>query len=154
MKTERYLSQKDAAILSRLAEHLLRTGGGNMHFAEQLIAILETSILLPANAPRSDCVALHSIVACRDVESNEDMSISIVCPHEANDGLARVSILTPLAMSLVGRIVGSFVEVNLPFLPTMFVEIVGIENSTPERPAETTIAAVHDLFLDGGKNAG
>jgi len=128
MKTERYLSQTDAAILGRLAEHLLRTGGVNIPFAEQLIAIIETSILLPANAPREDCVALYSTVVCRDLESDRQMSLFIVCPHDVHDGLARVSVLAPLALALVGRMVGSLVEVKLPFLQTMFIEIVGTES--------------------------
>lgn len=131
MKSERYLSQTDAAILSRLAEHLLRTGGPGTQHAKQLISIIETAILLPANATRDDYVALYSTVACRDVESNRHMSICIVCPREVHEGLARVSILSPLALSLVGRIDGSFVDVTLPFLQPMFVEIVGIEHATP-----------------------
>lgn len=147
MRTERYLSQKDVAILGRLAEHLLRSGGVNMQFAEQLIEIIETSILLPANAPRNDCVALYSTVTCRAVESNQHMSICVVCPQHAHAGLARVSILAPLALSLLGRTVGSLVEVNPPFLRTMFVEIVGIEPATPARqepdagPGETSALA-------------
>jgi regulator of nucleoside diphosphate kinase len=136
MKSERYLSQQDATILSHLAQHLLRTGGPCAQHAEQLIAIIETSILLPVNATRNDYVALYSTVACRDVESNQHISICIVCPREVHDGLERVSILAPLALSLVGRIVGSFVDVTLPFVRPMYVEITGIEHSAPmRRPA-------------------
>lgn len=50
MKIERYLSQEDAATLSRLAEHLLRMGEVNFNFAEQLIELIVDAVRTPQRA--------------------------------------------------------------------------------------------------------
>ncbi len=127
MKTDRFLSQEDAATLSRLAEHLLRRRDVNMNFAERLIDLISTSILLPENVRRDDCVALYSKVTYREIGSERRQAIIIVCPNDAQEALARVSILAPLAMSLLGRPAGSIVEVALPFDQVKYVEIVDVQ---------------------------
>lgn len=53
-------------------------------------------------------------------------SIILVCPQDANETLARVSILSPSAMSLLGRVIGSIVEIPAPFNQVQFVEIVDV----------------------------
>ncbi|OWW21437.1 GreA/GreB family elongation factor [Noviherbaspirillum denitrificans] len=137
MKIERYLSQEDAAILSRLAEHMLRMRDVRINFAEQLIELIGTAILLPENVRRDDCVALNSEVVYRDIEMGRVGTVVIVCPQEANDTLARVSILAPLAMALLGRPVGCIAEVRLPFDKLRHVEIVAV---TPPGLAAERIA--------------
>lgn len=126
MKIERFLSQDDATTLSQLAEHLLRLRDVKLNFAEPLIEIIETSILLPENVRRDDCVALHSQVTYRDVGSDRSETVVIVCPQDASESLAHISILAPLAMALLGRPVGSSVEVVLPFNRIKLVEIVDV----------------------------
>lgn len=146
MKTERILSQEDAAILSRLAEHLLRLREVKENFAESLIDLIGTSILLPENVRRNDCVALYSTVTYRDVGSSLHESTTIVCPQNAHGVLAQVSILSPLAMALLGRIVGSIVEVALPLKQARFVEIIDVQHTgrgkqVLDRDIHGTIAA-------------
>jgi regulator of nucleoside diphosphate kinase len=135
MKIERFLSQEDAANLSRLAEHLLRVRDVKINFAEKLIDLIATSILLPENAQRKDCVSLHSKVTYRAVGTNDSRSIFIIYPHDANEALARVSILAPLPMSLLGRLTGSIVDVALPFNQVRFIEIMDVQIA-PFRAAE------------------
>lgn len=127
MQTERFLSQEDAVTLSRLAENLLRVRDVKFNFAEKLIELLSASILLPENAQRIDCVKLQSKVTYRVIGSDQCHSILIVCPNDANDLLAQVSILTPLALALIGRPVGSIVEIPMPFGQVRFVEITDVQ---------------------------
>lgn len=128
MKIERYLTQDDAAKLSRLAEQLLRVREVRFNAAESLIELISTSILLPENVQRPDCVSLYSRVKYRHVDSDDVRSIEIVCPHDASDTLARVSILAPLAMALIGRPKNSIVEVHLPFNKVQFIEILDVHD--------------------------
>ena len=58
MKNERYLTQNDAATLSRIAEHLLRMGEVEINAGEQLIDIIATSIILPVDVQRKGYVTL------------------------------------------------------------------------------------------------
>ncbi|HYD59835.1 MAG TPA: GreA/GreB family elongation factor [Noviherbaspirillum sp.] len=138
MKNERFLSQEDAATLSRLAEHLLRLRDVNMNSAERLIDLIGTAILLPENVRRDDCVALYSTVTYREIGAEQRQSVVIVCPQDTQEALARVSILAPLAMSLLGRPAGSIVEVALPFDQVKFVEIVDV------LPADRQAQEPHD----------
>jgi len=131
MKIERYLSQQDAATLSRLAEHMLRMRDVRINFAEQLIDLIGTSTLLPEDVRRDDFVALHSEVVYRDIEMGRVGTIVIVCPEEADDARARVSILAPLALAMLGRPVGGIAEVHLPFDKLRHVEIVAVAHPRP-----------------------
>lgn len=126
MKTERFITQSDATTLSTLAEHLLRMRDVNLNFAETLLDLLATAILLPENVNRPDCVALYSKVTYRLTDTNDRSSIVIVSPQEANASLARVSILAPLAMALLGHPVGATVEAVLPGGKVQFLEVTDV----------------------------
>ncbi|WP_334190750.1 GreA/GreB family elongation factor [Noviherbaspirillum sp.] len=127
MKIERFLSQEDAATLSRIAENLLRVRDVDYNCAEKLIDLIATSVLQPKDCPRSDFVTLNSEVTYRAVGTRTMESIVLVCPHDANETLARVSILAPLAMALIGRVIGSIVEISVPINQIRFVEIVDFQ---------------------------
>ncbi|WP_420475477.1 GreA/GreB family elongation factor [Noviherbaspirillum sp. ST9] len=141
MKNERFLSQEDATILCRLAEHLLRMRDVTFNIAEQLIELIGSSILLPENAERSDYVALYSEVTFREVGSMRLETIFLVCPQDTQDALARVSILSPIALALLGRPLGSITAVTLPFFKVRYVEVVGIRHSNEDRHARTIAGA-------------
>ena len=132
MTTERYLTQHDATMLSKLAEQLLRTRDVDFNQAEKLIDLIAASILLPENTPRKDCVSLYSRVRYRHVGSKDEQSIVIVCPHDVNETLVRVSILAPLAMALIGRPEGTIVEVELPFNRAQSIEILEVQDLSSE----------------------
>lgn len=129
MKTERFLSQNDATTLSRLAENMLRMREINFNHAERVIELITTSVLLPETDQRNDFVRLHSGVVYRAVGTVDLHSIVIACPRDANESnhaLSTVSLLTPLAMALIGRVVGSIVAVELPFGQIQYVEVVAV----------------------------
>ncbi|WP_151447639.1 GreA/GreB family elongation factor [Lacisediminimonas profundi] len=126
MKIERLLSQRDASILSRLAENMLRLRDVKFNHAERLIELITSSILLPENSCREDYVSLYSTVEYRTIGAAESHSIVIVCPQDASDTLAKVSLLSPMAMALLGRIAGSVVAVTHSFNKIEYVEIVGV----------------------------
>jgi regulator of nucleoside diphosphate kinase len=148
MRNERYLTQHDAASLSRLAEQLLRTREFSFNAAEKLIELISTSILLPQGADDSDYVTLNSRVDYRTIGSREVRSLTIVCPQNADAALAQVSILAPLALALIGRPRHSIVEVELPFRKLEFIEIVGINNTGHEADATAPVLTA-ELAVDG-----
>jgi len=142
MKIERFLSQHDASTLSRLAETLLRLRDVKFNHAERLIDLITTSILLPENDYRDDYVSLYSTVVYRAVGTSELKSIVIVCPQDASDTLANVSLLAPLAMALLGRTVGSIVAVTLPFNHMQYVEIVEVRSRQPDTCRRAALQSV------------
>lgn len=129
MKYERYLTQHDAAILGRLAERLLRERNLKFNPGEQLVDVISNAILLPEHVRKNDCVTLYSRVDYCSLGSEEEHAITIVAPEDANQGLALVSVLAPIGMALIGRKVGSIVELHLPFGQSDFVRILEVEES-------------------------
>jgi regulator of nucleoside diphosphate kinase len=125
MKIERYLTQHDAAVLSKLAEKLLNERQKS-DAGERLIEIISTAILLPENVRKSNCVSLYSDVTYQRTDGGDNHSIRIVCPQDANQTLARVSVMSPIALAIIGRQVGSLVEVELPFSQVLFVKILDV----------------------------
>lgn len=140
MKTERFLSQNDASTLSRLAEKMLRMRDVNFNHAERVIELITTSVLLPETSQRNDFVRLYSTVVYRAVGSTDLHSIVITCPHDANEALAAVSLLTPLATALIGRIVGSIVAVELPLYRIQYVEVIAVHEGRDLLHADTLSA--------------
>lgn len=128
MNFERYLTQQDAAILSRLAESLLRELDVKFNHGEQLVELLTSAILLPEHARREDCVSLYSEVLYQRLDTNELHTATIVCPYEAAPTLARFSALAPLSMALVGRRINSLVPVVLNDKESYTVRIVAVNN--------------------------
>jgi regulator of nucleoside diphosphate kinase len=130
MKFDRHLTQEDIASLGQLAEDLLRLREATFNAGEKLVEVLTTSNLLPRDTGNLDCVSLYLDVAYRLIGSDHVHSIVIVCPHDANEMLGRVSILAPLPMALIGRAKHSIVEVHLPSQEIQYVEIVEVRGAS------------------------
>ncbi|TFW01913.1 transcriptional regulator [Oxalobacteraceae bacterium OM1] len=136
MNIERYLSQRDAATLCRLAEQLLRLRDVHLNHAERLVEVISSAILLPEHAKRTDCVCLQAEVTYRYIGTREPSSMVLVSPQDANETLARVSILTPLALALIGRRIGHVVEIAAGAQRVQFAEIIAVQIVPP--PAQLT----------------
>jgi regulator of nucleoside diphosphate kinase len=124
----RYLTQQDAALLSRLAENLLRELDFKFNRGEQLVGILTSAILLPENVRRDDCVSLYSEVLYLRLDTNEYHTATIVCPYEASPALAHVSALAPLSLALIGQEINSMAEVELHGGHSYGVRVVAVTN--------------------------
>ncbi|MGV3743442.1 MAG: GreA/GreB family elongation factor [Burkholderiaceae bacterium] len=141
MHLERYLTQHDATILSRLAETLLRELDVKFNKGEQLLQILTSAILLPENVQKDDCVSLYSDVLYQRLDTKEQHSVTIVCPYEATPALARISALAPLALAMVGVQVSSVVAVELladQFYEVKVLDVKSIRRSPMEALAESS----------------
>ena len=120
MCTTPYLSQEDLAILSAFAR--VRGEG-----ARELASLIASSIPLPATQKQARRVALGATVRYRAVGASDTQAVVIACPHDANALLARVSILTPLALGLLGHAEGCTVGIALPHARTLPVDIVEVQ---------------------------
>jgi regulator of nucleoside diphosphate kinase len=114
MNNQRILKQTDAAILSRLAEQLLRLSEVEFNVGEELLDIISTAKILAAGAEKKDCVALYSTVTYTPADIDDSRTLTIVCPHEANPQLAHVSVLSPIGLALIGRKSLHIINVDLP----------------------------------------
>ncbi|RBA24298.1 GreA/GreB family elongation factor [Herminiimonas fonticola] len=128
MKNQRILKQNDAAILSRLAEQLLRLADVELNVGEELLDIVSTSKILAADTERKDCVALYSSVSYTPANVDDKRILTLVCPHEANPELAYVSVLSPIGMALIGRKTLHIIDVALPANRMEKIKILEVAN--------------------------
>ena len=129
MCTKRYLSQHDLAILTRFAH--ASDPGGAPGAARPLAELVESAILLPDPLPGQACpprhVSLGAAVRYRIDGAREPASIVIACPQDANAMLARVSVLAPLALGLLGHAEGCTVGIDLPHRRRVRVDILDVQ---------------------------
>ncbi len=129
MKNQRILKQNDAAILSRLAEQLLRLAEVELNVGEELLDMVSTSKILAADTERKDCVALYSSVTYTPANIDDRRTLTLVCPHEANPQLAHVSVLSPIGMALIGRKTLHIIDVALPSNRMEKIKILEVANA-------------------------
>lgn len=138
MCTTHYLSQRDLAVLHRFVrEHELDARGGNAA-GRRLAALLATALPLPEREDTRQRVTLGATVHYRPVGACDSSSLVIACPYDAHALLARVTILSPLALGLLGHAEGCTVAIELPHGRSLQVEIVGVESPVSPvcKPAE------------------
>lgn len=129
MKNQRILKQNDAAILSRLAEQLLRLSEVEFNVGEELLDMISTAKILAVGTERKDCVALYSTVTYSPANIADRRTLTIVCPHEANPQLAHVSVLSPIGLALIGRKSLHIVDVALPSKRMERIKILELSNA-------------------------
>ncbi len=88
-------------------------------FIEGRIAELESKlssvqIIDPATLPKDDRVVFATTVRLEDLESGQEVQYQIVGVDEADLKESKVSITSPIARALIGRIAGDVVEVKAP----------------------------------------
>lgn len=129
MKTKRTLSQSDARALSQFAEQLMRVREVRYNTADTLIELIATSNLLPESDMLSDYITLNSTVTCRLIGTGGYWTIPILGPGDTDDTLPGALIMTPQAIALLGRRIGSIVEVSIAFNTVQYVEIVEVKHA-------------------------
>lgn len=93
---ERLLTELDHQRLSRLArEH------------EPLQHLLDGAELLPSTQLPADVVSMNSELEVVDLASGQQRRLTLCYPAEARADAGRISVLSPVGLSLLGRPVGA-----------------------------------------------
>ncbi len=95
---ERKLTERDAARLRRLA------AGGN---APELLELLNDADVVPATDIGRDVVTMHARVIVFDAAIQRRRIVTLCYPHEADATRGRVSVLSPMGLSLIGLEAGA-----------------------------------------------
>jgi regulator of nucleoside diphosphate kinase len=109
----RDLTAKESLLLSRTAERLLRLADVELNLGEHVLTLLKQATLRQADCKRDDIASIDSTVRIQMVGCSEELEFTLVCPDDADPASRRVSILTPLGLSFLGRTVGAVVRVPL-----------------------------------------
>lgn len=123
MKNERILTYNDAATIARLSEHLLRLAATQTNLGEQLLELLAISTILPPGVHDPCHVALYAEIRYAELVSKQEHTLTIVQPQESDLGRGNISILTPVAIALMGCHIGAVVTAPLPFGRTQALKL-------------------------------
>ena len=114
-ETTLYITKTDRERLGNLIE-LVRDQNDrqNMAYVNRLEEELEFAETLPSKDIPPDVVTMRSQVRLQDLDTEEDLTYSIVFPMEANFEEGKISILAPLATALLGNRRGDTIEFQAP----------------------------------------
>jgi transcription elongation factor GreA len=90
-----------------------------------------------------DRVVFGLSVQIRDLDSDEEKTLSLVGKDEPNAEKGQISIESPIARALIGKTVGDVAKVNLPGGAREY-ELVGIFCSYQEEPLESEAGAADE----------
>jgi regulator of nucleoside diphosphate kinase len=129
---ELLVSASDAEVLARLVGERKTLAHLEAQAAGALAEVLEEARSVPHELLPADRVAMNSRVTYRVEATGESRSVALVHPVEAQPDRGRISILSPVGRSLLGRARGAKVLVVMPGGREEVVRITAVEDARRE----------------------
>jgi regulator of nucleoside diphosphate kinase len=131
---ERYeivVSARDAEALAAMLAAHRRANRYQPDASDELADLLMDARLVSPELLPGACVALGSTVAYEEQPSGKRRRITLVLPVEADPAKARVSVLSPIGLALIGRQRGALVDVTTPNGKPLSVRILDTAREAP-----------------------
>ncbi len=126
MNDVRFLTMEEATVLSHAAERWLRLGDVELNPGEQVLGLLTRAAVRPQDCKREDIAGINRTLMLQLPDCEEPKELTLVSPEEADASLNRVSVLTSLGLSFVGRVVGSIAQLQLAAGPSMTARLLAV----------------------------
>lgn len=133
---ERYeisVSARDAEALAAMLAAHRRANSFEAEASDELADLLSEAQLVPADRLGDGYVALHSAVTYEEEGSGKRRTVTLVLPQDAEPAEARISVLSPIGLALMGRPRGSVVKAAAPNGKGLIVRIVDTLRDPPNR---------------------
>jgi regulator of nucleoside diphosphate kinase len=108
------MTEEDHGRLSQLIEGARLRRFRDLAHVEQLDEELERARVVSADEIPPDVVTMNSQVALRDLDTGEEIVMTLVFPREANMEQRKVSVLAPLGTAVLGYRAGDVIEWEMP----------------------------------------
>jgi regulator of nucleoside diphosphate kinase len=109
-----FITEADFEKLTRLLEGGRRRHRRDLAHVEQLDTELDRAHVVPADEIPPDVVTMNSEVVLRDLDTGDEMVLTLVFPHEANVDQRKISVLAPLGTAVLGYRAGDIIEWEVP----------------------------------------
>jgi regulator of nucleoside diphosphate kinase len=119
-----FVTHRDLELLTRLLEDApsSRDAAARTALAEELgRAVVVESAQIPP-----DVVTMNSRVRFEDVDTGEQLEMTLVYPGNAGVEQSRISVLAPVGSALLGLTVGQSIRWPLPGGSTRHLRVVGV----------------------------
>lgn len=97
--------------------------------AEALDIELSLADIVPDNDIPADAVAMGSQVTFVDLDSNEEKTISLVYPNEADVTQMKISILSPVGSALIGLRIGGNIDWPVPQGKVRRLKVIAVQQA-------------------------
>jgi regulator of nucleoside diphosphate kinase len=121
---EIFVSATDAEALAAMLAAHRRANPFEADASDELADLLMEARLVPADRLPSDRVAVHSVVTYEEQPSGKRRTVTLVLPDDADPAKARISVLSPIGLALIGRERGAVIEVPTPNGKALTVRIL------------------------------
>jgi len=95
--------------------------------AEALDIELSRAELVEENKLPADAVSMGSVVTFTDLDSQEEKTISLVYPHEADVTTMKISILSPVGSALIGLRIGGNIDWPVPQGKVRRLKVIAVQ---------------------------
>lgn len=109
-----YVTEQDMMRLELIVDSALQRDDCQRENIKRLMEDLDRARIVDAeNVPR-DAVTMNSAVNVLDVDTGEEMTLTLVFPEAADLSRGRISVLAPVGSALLGYRAGNIVEWEVP----------------------------------------
>jgi regulator of nucleoside diphosphate kinase len=133
---ELLVSACDAGALALMLGERRRYHALEAAAADALADVLMEARLVPDEALPADRVAMNSRVTYEELPRGRRRSVTLAYPVDADAAEGRISVLSPIGLSLLGRAPGAVVEPPMPDGRRLRVRILGIEREAAAVPVK------------------
>ena len=138
------LSAADAETLLHLLADCQRQPEVSGHSIEALTEILQSADIVTDQAMLEGRVGLNETVSCVETAGGATHQLRIVSPDAASPEAGHVSVLSPMAIALLGRRVGEQAKVTLPNGGERHLDIRSLQADRPDKSATPSTAVNRD----------
>lgn len=97
--------------------------------AEALDVELGRADIVQSTEVPTDAVAMGSTVTFIDLDSNEEKTIQLVYPNEADVTQMKISILSPVGSALIGLRIGGKIDWPVPLGKVRRLKVIAVQQS-------------------------
>lgn len=109
-----YITELDMERLRSLIDEAKRLNRYGNEYLEHLeIELSRGQLVSPADVP-ADVVTMNSKVRLRDLDTQEEMTVTLVFPGDADIAQSKVSVLAPIGTAMLGYRLGDTFTWNVP----------------------------------------
>ena len=109
-----YITEFDMQRLTKLLQDAQFTTYRKSEYLEKLEEELERAHLVKPEEVPADVVTMNSRVRMVDVESHEEMTLTLVFPQDADIDQNKISVLAPIGTAMLGYRLGDTFEWVVP----------------------------------------
>ena len=109
-----YMTEYDIDRLEAFLEGAMKSYRYDRHVLESLQEEIGKSLVVDSRRIAPDIVTLNSRIRLRDLDTNQEMVLTLVLPGMANLEEGRISVASPIGTAILGYAAGDIIEWKVP----------------------------------------